>query len=305
MPSSIAIQRSGLVSESVVRKRVAALALSLLLSACGGGGSPLVATVSGVQAGNEIGEGIGDAVNCIIQGCIESNTVSIDNVSTHFTITQTNGVVRVDASLGKSANLFTTLMLSPGDSLSASDGDGPALTLKDVDGTRTRYAATFPDSSAQPRITVNFQRGSDVYPNTVTMLSPFSLSPQGPVSLLHSAGGFDLQIQPASMPSPSGTATASCVRQNGGSLQGSFGVVPLPDDRVPGQYRVTTKTLDGSLGTLNQNQMPPDSSPISSCKLALVWTISAQGTVSSSLNRHGVIQATRSINQTLNYDALN
>ncbi len=295
------------VSRHFSRKPFAALLLLplLYLSACGGGGDPLLSGVAAAQAGQDIGEGIGDAVNCIIQGCVESNTVSIDNVSPHFTITQVNGVVRVDASLGKSANVFTTLRLSPGDTLSASDGDGAALTLKDVDGTRTRYAITFADSSAQPRITVNFQRGSDVYPNTVTMLAPFTLSPQGTVSLLHSSGGYDLQIQPASMPSPGGTANASCVRQNGSSLQGSFGIVPLGDIHVPGQYRVTTKTLDGSLSTLSQNQMPSDTSPISSCKLALVWTLSTQGTVSSSLNRHGTIQATRSANQTVNYDALN
>jgi len=306
MPSNAVHCRS--ISESVSRRRVSGLALSALLpllSACGGGGDPLVAGVAAAQAGSEIGEGIGNAINCIIQGCVESNTVSIDNVSTHFTITQTNGVVRVDASLGKSANLFTTLMLSPGDSLSASDGDGPALPLKDVDGTRTRYAITFPDTGAQPRVTVNFQRGTDVYPNVVTMLAPFTLSPLGPVALQHSAGGFDLQIQPASMPSPSGTATANCTRQNGNSLQTTISLVPLADIHVPGQYRITTQALDAGISAASQNQMPPDNSPTASCKLSLVWSISTLGTVSSSLNRHGTIQATRSINQVVNYDVLN
>ena len=92
-----------------------------------------------------------DAMLCGLQNCTESSTLRVDEISPRFSATQTDGeqAVVIDGSLGKSANLFTTVLMAPNESLSASVDGGPEVALSNPDGKRWRYTARLAATSAQ------------------------------------------------------------------------------------------------------------------------------------------------------------
>ncbi|WP_077037122.1 hypothetical protein [Pelomonas sp. KK5] len=277
------------------KRRTASIGLAtLLVAGCGGGG---------------IGEDIGNAFGCALSNCKESNTVSTDNVSPRFTVTQQAGVIHVDAWLSQSANLLTTLMPSPGDSLTASDGDAAAVPLRDsTGGQRMRWERDFNDAGAQPRVTINFVRNGTVYPNTVSFPRPIAIAaPTGTLQIRRSAGTVDVALNAPDLPKPPGLAAdASCSRSDHSSFTATaIGLSPLADETDPRLFHLSTLRLDDALNqaSVSANQNNPLTAPVASCTLKLVWTVTQNGTVDAALNQHGWIIATRSVNQAASYDA--
>jgi len=277
-------------------KRSIMVAASLLGTACGGGG-----------VAEDIVPNPLEGFDCALLNCKESNTVSTDNVSPRFTITQANGRVHVDAWLSQSANLLTTLLPSPGDSLTASDGDAPPVKLRGESGNRQRWVTDFADANAQPRITVNFVRNGLVYPNVVTMPKPFSItSPVGVLQIRRSTGQFDVQFASDDLQNVTLTTDASCTRSDHSSFTSKDVLLgPQQDARDPSLFHISTLALDTALNnaSVNASQNNPSLSPVASCSLTLNWKILVRGTVAPELNQHGSIVATRTVGQAASYNA--
>ncbi|MDY0744881.1 hypothetical protein SNE35_10205 [Paucibacter sp. R3-3] len=266
---------------------------AMLMTGCGGGG--------------DIGEPLLDGYTCALNNCKESNTVSTDNVSPRFTITQVSGKVHVDAWLGQSANLLTTLMPSPGDSLTASDGDVPPVALRDASGNRLSWVTDFSDASAQPRITVNFVRNGQTYPNVVTMPKPFSIvSPTGVPQIRRSTGQFDVKLASENLQSVGLAVDANCTRSDRSNFTSKgVGLNRQQDTTDASTFHISTLALDKALNdaSVAANKNDPLTSPVASCSLTLNWVITVEGTVAPTLNQHGWIVATRSVGLAASYDA--
>jgi len=116
------------------------LLLPTLLTACGG--SP----------GNDAANAMASAMTCAVRNCTESATLHTDELSLRFSATQKSGDgnLTVSGFVGKSANLTTTVLLQPGETLSASVDGGPETPLRNIDGQRLDYEVSLPAGSAQP-----------------------------------------------------------------------------------------------------------------------------------------------------------
>lgn len=277
-------------------KRSIMVAASLLGTACGGGG-----------VAEDIVPNPLEGFDCALLNCKESNTVSTDNVSPRFTITQANGKVHVDAWLSQSANVLTTLMPSPGDSLTASDGDAPPVKLRDESNDRMRWVTDFSNTSAQPRITVNFVRNGQAYPNVVTMPKPFSIvSPAGGLQIRRSTGQLDVKLASDNLQSVGLAVDANCTRSDRSNFASKgVGLNRQQDTTDASTFHISTLALDKALNdaSVAANKNDPLTSPVANCSLTLNWTITVEGTVAPALNQHGWIVATRSVGLAASYDA--
>lgn len=265
----------------------------LVLSGCGGGGNP----------GEDIGNAIGQGVTCAVLNCKESSDLALTDISTRFSVSQNNGVVQVDAGLGQSANVFTTVRPSGSDKLTASSNGQSVVLTDNSGGMRTSYRGLIADSSAQPVVTVSLQRGADSYPATVTIPSAFSITTPAAVSNLpRTAVKMRVQFS-RSMPGyVSVSLAATCNRTDGSSFSDTTDMQYKLD---PDAYRIDTLDLDAVLNARSQakNNNNPNTALVSACTVDFTWTNYVTGTVSSSLNKYSSIRGIRSVTHRVNYDA--
>ncbi|GGX39697.1 hypothetical protein [Undibacterium squillarum] len=264
-----------------------------ILSGCGGGGNP----------GEDIGNAIGQGLVCGVLNCKESSDLALTDISTRFSVSQNNGVVQVDAGLGQSANVFTTVRPSGNDRITAS-GNGQSIVLSDNSGgMRTKYSGQFNDNSAQPVVTVSLQRGADNYPATVTIPSAFSITTPAAVSNLpRSAVKMRVQFSRAMPGYVYASMSVNCNRTDGSSFTDSTDINHKLD---PDAYRIDTLDLDAVLNARSQakNNNNPNTALVSTCTIDFTWTNYVTGTVSSSLNKYSEIRGLRSVTHRVNYDS--
>ncbi|MFY7867280.1 hypothetical protein [Roseateles sp.] len=269
-----------------------ALALTLLsglaLSACGGS--------------NFIDEFVEDTI-CGVTNCKESETLKVEDISPRYKVTQDNGVVKIDARLSQSANLITVVRPSGSDRMSASIG-ALRVDLTDISGRRSDYSAKIADASEEPVVTINFHRGAEVYPSTVTMPKPFSVqSPTGTPLIARSTGQFKVQMTQLPSSKMSLLVAAQCRRADGSSFESKGEPMGVALDGAA--YRISTLDLDLALNRASKGVDPatPNTSLVQSCDLNFQWTLNNVGSMAPGLNRYGSIVASRSAAHKASYDA--
>jgi hypothetical protein len=282
------------------------LTSGLVLNGCGGGG-PV----------EDIAQEISSAITCSLANCTDSSTMPISDIRTFFVITQQNGVVNVNASLGKTANVLTVVYLGGGDTISAVDGN-QTITLQSQNSNPAlaNYAGTFNDASAQPTVMVNFNRGSTAYHSVVTMPTALLLQSPSSVNLGKAAGSMQVQLSTAANPINavstvvSSPMTGNCTRADSSTFAVQsqlpiFSTAAAPKGQTGTIYTISTQNLDAQLNTIGQQQSTssPNLSPVTTCTLNVSWTSTVTGTSDPALYYGSIIQASRSVAQTINYYA--
>ena len=272
-------------------KQSSAACMLLILSACGGG-----------SAGTIEGNAVGTEIACALLNCKDSADLALQDISTHFVVTQRNGVVQINGRLGQSANIVTVVRPSGNDQLSASS-NGQAVPLSATDELRSRYSAQIPDASVQPVVTVNFIRGGTAYPNMVTLPAVFSIvNPAGPVTLARSAGKLRVQFSRNMQGNLSIRVAMKCTRYDGSSFNEQS---DLPFKLEPDAYRIDTLDLDRVLNarSVAANNNNANTALVSYCDLELIWSNYTTGTTHPSLNKYSTISGERSASHQVFYDA--
>ena len=278
-------------SSGLRRRACIAAACGLFLSACGGGG------------------GIEEAAGCSLLNCKESATLQVTDISPRYLVTQSGtNRVRVEARLGQSANLLTTVRPSGSDRLSASVGSQRA-DLGDTDGKRMAFAAEFSESAAQPSVTVMFHRGGETHVSTVTLPAAFSVTaPAGTSYLARSAGKLLVNLSLAKPAQAGASAHVVCQRIDGSFFENKTVTLPSSYDAQAGalgQYRIDTLTLDAALNEASRlaNNSNINTPLVAACEMDVSWIHGVQGQLAAGMNRHGSIQAQRTARHRVNYDA--
>lgn len=281
-------------SSTVLRASAVAASLlgSLILSACGGGGS--------VQ--DQVRDFI-DHTACTLTNCKQSDTLRIEDIRPEYRVSQDQGMVRIESRLGFGDNPFSVVYRSGADRLSGGIG-GQKVDLVDDNGKGTTYAAKLADSTEQPSVFVNFHRGGEVFTSSITMQKPFSVvAPSGVPLIARSTGVFKVQM---SQPASSGMAvlvSAQCKRADGSSFDSNDLFI---GNTVDGNsYRISTLDLDLVLNQASKNYNPnsPNSSLVQTCELTFNWTHRITGTTASGMHRSGWIESLRKTIQKASYDA--
>jgi hypothetical protein len=268
-----------------------ACSFAALLSSCGGGGS----------------DSIGNTIACAFQNCTNSATISVGDINAYYVVTQGGNDLHVAASLGQTANLLTTVQLSGGDSLAASvDNQSAGLGL--AGGMFASYVADFADGNTQPVVTVDFNRSGTAYASTVTMPPQFSvLAPLPPTGVTRAMGSFTVDLGIANDKLLSATLNAQCARLDGTTFSGTGSLTYGGGNAVSGGTALTvdTATLDTDLNSIGQliNSAAPDKSLVANCDVQIVWMLTQNGQVSSSLYKNSRILGETSATQSLHYDA--
>lgn len=277
--------------------RIAGLMSALILSACGGGG------VDGQEIGKAYADGLTEGVACAFANCKESPDLALSDISAKFYVTQKDGLVQVSASLGQSANLVTTVRPAGADKITATVNGQNLNLADDSKGLRLHYSGQMNENSAQPVVTVSFQRGNDSYPATVTLQPEFSLtSPASPLNLPRGAGVMTVQFNRSLSGTVSAAFNASCQRTDNTSFTASSSI---PYSVVSDTYQVSTAELDKALTILSRaaNNQKPDTPLVTTCILDFSWNNEVTGIVSNALNRYSNIYGTRSAKHRVSYDA--
>jgi hypothetical protein len=286
---------------SPYRCRVSALVLLLpaLLGGCGG-----VASI-----GEDIGNAVGNAVVCGLRNCTESSTLNLDDISPRITATQAAGdnTVVVTGTLGKSANLLTTVLMAPDESLRATVDGRTEVVMSNPDGQRWDYTARLPASSAQPVVRVAFIRAGTRHVSEVTLPAGFAvLQPTGNPLLTRSGAALSVRLSQSTSATASASASGSCSRSDGSSFALDAASLPAqPEASVAGGYRLDPATVDASLTersrSLNNNDTRTPA--VTRCEMLVTWTVEAAGTTPATMNRHGTIRGRRTAAHPLTYDA--
>ena len=280
--------------------RVPALLLAapalVMLSSCGGGGS--------------VGEPLVNAYDCALRNCTESSTLNTDEISTRFDAEQSEGqsTVAVSGYLGKSANVFTALMLAPGEQLRSSVDGGAETAMSNTSGNRIDFESTLPTSAARPRVTVVFVRDGVRHVNEVVLPPAFTVvQPSGTPTLARTAGSLPVRLGPDVSGSTVGvTATGRCTRTDDSAFDvKQRALTPRQESGTPGAYRLDTLGLDQALNAESQsaNNNNPNTPLVSRCDLTLTWYASVSGTTATTLNRHSLYNGYRKAGHAIVYDA--
>lgn len=273
-----------------------ALVVLASLSACGGGG------------GGDVAGALVNGLNCGLRNCTESSTLRTDEISLRFIAEQTDSqpTVTVSGFLGKSANVLTTVLISNNERLDAA-ADGSADTrMLNPDGQRLDYTASFPVRSAQPRARVAFVRDGVSHAAEVVLPPSFAVAaPVGTPTLARSSGNVLVTLAPAV--SASGlAATGTCSRKNGTTFDlKDESLNARNEPGVAGAYRVDTLDVDAKMNAVSQrlNNSDPNTAIVTRCNLRLTWSVSASGTVATTLNTHSSFVGYRRASHSLVYDA--
>jgi hypothetical protein len=271
----------------------------LALSGCGGVGS----------AGTDAANAVVDGLVCGLRNCTESSTLNIDEISPRFTATQAagDGAVEVAGGLGKSANVFTSVLMARDESLTVSVDGSPELPMPNPDGKRLSYEARLAAASAQPVVRVVFTRGGTRHVNQVTLPPGFTvLQPTGAPLLTRSGNALPVRLSAAPTGSLYAGANGSCGRADASSFE--LNAAPLttrPEPGVAGGYRLEPAVVDDNLNAYSQslNQNDPRTAAVTRCDLVVTWSMEVTGSVAPTMNRHGAFVGRRTATHRLSYDA--
>ena len=272
-----------------------------LLQGCGG--NPISSLA------NDAGGAIGTAFECTILNCIESNTLQVAQIASNYTVTRTGSDIHVDARLSKGSSFVSTVLLSPGDSESATLNN-QTVSLMDTSpqGQRMDYAGDFNNTQSQPTVTVTFARAGVSYNSTVVLPQQFAiLSSNLPQTLTPATGNFNVQLGIANTALLSNNVTGNCTRVDGSS----FAVAHKPLNysylgTVTGgvSLQISTSDLDTTLNQAGQAiGSPPNKSLVQTCNLQLTWLQSQNGSTSSGMSGAGLIIGQTSVAQQVSYSA--
>lgn len=277
--------------------RVPALAalVPALLAGCGGVSS--------------IGEDIGNGIVCGVRNCTESAQLHVDEISPRFTATQAAGddSVVITGSLGKSANLLTTVLMAPDESLRASVDGRAEAAMSNPDGQRWDYMLRQPAASPRPVVRVVFMRGGTRHVSEVTLPPGFAvLQPTGSPLLARSGAALSVRLSQSTAATAVPTATGTCSRSDGSSfaLDGTV-LTAASEDSVLGGYRLDPAAVDANLTersrSLNNNDTRTPA--VTRCDMVVTWTLEQMGTTPATMNRHGVMRGRRTATHGMSYDA--
>lgn len=271
--------------------RPQALLLLSLLAGCGG-------------VANDVGQPLSDALSCSVRNCTESSTLNVDEISPRFTATQNNDerTLLVEGSLGKSANVFTTVLPASNERLSASVDGGGEVAMSNPDGKRLDYSASLAAASAQPVVRVIFTRAGVSHVSEVTMPAGFVLlQPAGSATL--SRASADLAVRFSAMASTTAVANGNCTRTDGSSF--SVQNETLPATPESGGYSLKGAAIDDALNlsSRSHNNNLTTTPLVSRCQLTVAWRRTAWGRIAPTLNSHGALGGYRQATHGLSYDA--
>lgn len=275
----------------------ATLLLTLLaLAGCGG-------------VGRDIGEGIGNAVGCAILNCTESSTLGVDEISPRFAATQTDAsqTIVVEGSLGKSANLLTTVLIAPDERLSTSADGGNEVQMVNPDGKRLDYSTSLSSASAQPMVRVVFTRAGVRHVSEVTLPAAFSvLQPTGSPVLTRNSAALPVRLSLSTSGDAGAVASGSCSRVDGSSFSfKSQNLNAVAEASVAGGYRLNPAAVDAALNDASNkaNNGSTTTAAVSQCQLTVAWTRTSRGSVAPTMNGHGALNGQRQATHPLTYDA--
>lgn len=265
--------------------------------------------LAGCSVGSDIGEDIGNAVGCAFINCTESSTLNVDEISPHFTATQTDGnrAVVVEGALGKSANLLTTVLIAPNERLTTSVDGGNEVTMQDTDGKRQQFSTQLAVASAQPVVRVVFTRDGVRHVNEVTLPAGFAvLQPTTRPTLMRGGAALPVRLSLSTSGDAGASATGSCSRADGSSFDvKGKGLGAVAETSVAGGYRLEPAAVDTALNDASRqaNNGSVTTPAVSQCQLTVAWTRGASGSVAPTMNRHGLLLGLRQATHALNYDA--
>lgn len=272
-------------------------------------------TLAGCGVGSSIGEDIGNAIGngltCGLRNCTESSTLRVDEMGPRFTASQQAGsnTVLIEGFMGKSANLFTTVLLGSNERLSASVDGSSESRLNNPDGQRLDYTLSLVSSSAQPQVTLVFTRDGTRHVSQVTLPPAFSvLQPTGTATLTRTGAALAVRLSRAFTVNDTLTLTADgrCTRSDNSAFDvKSESLGAQADASVPGTYTLQPLSTDTTLNaaSVRANNNSTATSPVSRCELTLTWGHKVYGTVAATLNQHGTLAGERRATLGLIYDA--
>lgn len=276
-------------------------------------GSMTLLTLAGCGAGSSIGEDIGNAIGgaltCGLRNCTESSTLRVDEIGPRFTASQQAGsnTVLIEGFMGKSANLFTTVLLGSNERLTASVDGSSESRLSNPDGQRLDYTLSLVSSSAQPQVTLVFTRDGTRHVSQVTLPAAFSvLQPTGTATLTRTGTPLAIRLSRALTDTVTLSADGRCTRSDNSAFDvKSESLGAKADASVPGAYTLEPLPTDSTLNaaSVRANNNSTATSPVSHCELTLTWGTKVYGTVAATLNQHGTLAGERRATQTLIYDA--
>ncbi|NCT83179.1 MAG: hypothetical protein GXC94_08560 [Comamonadaceae bacterium] len=285
---------------SVSRCRVTALLPLALLAGCGGVGRDI---------GEAFGEAVGEGLSCGILNCTESATLNVDEISPRITATQVDAsrTVAIEASLGKSANLLTTVLIAPNERLTAGVDGGAEVAMDNPDGRRYGFSASLASSSAQPVVRVVFTRAGMRHVSEVTLPAAFSvLQPTGQPGMTRGGAALPVRLSLASSGDAGASASGTCSRTDGSSfaVKGA-GLNAVAETGVAGGYRLEPAAVDTALNAASRsaNNGNVGTPAVAQCQLTVAWTRSSRGSVAATMNGHGSITGLRQASHPLAYDA--
>lgn len=266
------------------------------LSSCGGGGGFS-------DAGNAIGKGTA----CALLNCVNSGTLTLNEVRPTYVVTQNGTDVHVTASIGKGGSLISVVQLSDSDTLSASVAN-QSVALVDSSNTGLSYFADLVDGDVQPAVTVTFARSGTNYPSTVTLPKQFALlSPTAPLNVTRAMPSFTVQLGIANDSQLTLNMVGHCTRVDATSFAVSDSMGYASAGAVTGgtAYQVNVGTLDSELNFDSQSAASPavNTSQVQSCDLQFSWIQTQNGKVSSLLSGDGSIVGQTSVTHEVLYNA--
>lgn len=248
-----------------------------------------------------------DALVCGLRNCTESSTLQVQDISPRFTakILADGGLVFIDGSLGKSANLTTTVLMAPNESLSASVDNGIETPLSNPDGQRLDYTASLRFSSPQPVVRLVFVRAGTRHVSEVTMPPLFSvIQPAGTATLTKTGGPMQVRLSLAAIRNLVLITNGSCTRTDGSTFSiTNGGLRPRADTNIGGVYYLDPTSVDTSLNDASSTAGDHNTAKVSLCNLTLTWSVTFKGTIAPTMNQHGYLDGVRETSQSLVYDA--
>lgn len=275
------------------------LALAVALPGCGGIGS----------AGEDVAGALVDGVVCGLRNCTESSTLNMDEISPRFTATQAAGdnAVVVEGGLGKSANVFTSVLMAPNEQLAVSVDGSPEVAMSNPDGKRLSYTTRLTARSTQPVVQVVFTRGGVRHVSQVTLPTGFTvLQPAGAAQLTRTGAALPVRLSMATVGTASASASGTCTRTDGSSFTTqATGLNARIEGSTSGAYRLEPTDVDEALTATSRsfNNNDTRTPAVSRCALTVTWTHAVQGSTPATMNRHGALLGQRTATHPLSYDA--
>jgi hypothetical protein len=253
-------------SGSQARAGFVVAAAAVALVACGGGGGF-----------DDVAEGIA----CAFANCKNSAELPLQDLAPHIEVSQQATRITGKAGMGYRANLVTVVDLTGGDTFTMVSG-AQSVQLQGSSRPNYAYVGSLDGQPTTPTVSIDFQRGGQVYRSTVTLPPQFTLlSPTAPIVVNNSAGQMtaDLSI-PAGTTGVDAVAVGDCMYSDGISRAVTWAPVASVESAgttSSSTYRVNTSSLNAAVNPLN---LPP-SVTATQCDLTLTWRRETKGTVPS------------------------